>query len=318
MGGQPLALVIGATGGFGGETAERLAAHGWRVRAMHRRPDPARAAATFPAEWVAGDAMNPADVRRAAEGARAIVHGAHPPGYRNWKGLALPMLESTLGAAKAEGARILFPGTVYNYGPDAFPQLSEDSPQHPRTRKGAIRAAMEARLAQAAQEGVKSVTIRAGDFFGVRGAQSWMGGVMFRKGRPLTSLMYPGPLGMKHAWAYLPDLAEAAVRLLDREAELSAHASFHFAGHAVTGRELVAAFEAVLGRKVRVWPFPWPAVHAAGPFNETLRELPEMRYLWRDEVLLDNRRLLAELGEEPHTPLAEALRATLSGLGSLP
>jgi hypothetical protein len=45
-----------------------------------------------------------------------------------------------LGAARANGARIVLPGTVYNFGPDAFPDLRETSPQNPVTAKGRIRA----------------------------------------------------------------------------------------------------------------------------------------------------------------------------------
>jgi hypothetical protein len=41
----------------------------------------------------------------------------------------------------------------------------------------------------------------------------------------------------------------------------------------------------------------------------------EMRYLWSRALFLDNRKLVAFLGREPHTPLDEALRATLAGLG---
>jgi hypothetical protein len=33
----------------------------------------------------------------------------------------MPMIENTIAAARSSGARILFPGTIYNYGPDAFP-----------------------------------------------------------------------------------------------------------------------------------------------------------------------------------------------------
>jgi hypothetical protein len=39
------------------------------------------------------------------------------------------MIENTIAAAKTIGARILLPGTIYNFGPDAFPVLREDSPQ---------------------------------------------------------------------------------------------------------------------------------------------------------------------------------------------
>ena len=50
------------------------------------------------------------------------------------------------------------------------------------------------------------------------------------------------------------------------------------------------------------------------PFVETFREMREMRYLWKRPVKLDNSKLVAFLGHEPHTPLDIAVRATLAGL----
>jgi nucleoside-diphosphate-sugar epimerase len=47
------------------------------------------------------------------------------------------------------------------------------------------------------------------------------------------------------------------------------------------------------------------------------REMGEMRYLWREPVQLDNSRLKAVLGREPHTPLDEAVEATLAALGCI-
>ena len=75
--------------------------------------------------------MNTADVVAAAEGVQVIVHAANPPGYRNWRGLALPMLRATIAAATQVGARIVLPGNVYNFAPDAGPAIAEDAPQAP-------------------------------------------------------------------------------------------------------------------------------------------------------------------------------------------
>jgi hypothetical protein len=55
----------------------------------------------------------------------------------------------------------------------------------------------------------------------------------------------------------------------------------------------------------------------ASPFVVLFRELQEMRYLWRTPLQLDNRRLLAVLGQEPHTPLDEAVACALAQLGCL-
>jgi len=132
------ALVLGATGSIGGEVARQLAAHGWKVRALQRDPA-ALADRDERFEWIRGDAMNRQDVIAAADGAQIILHAVNPPGYRNWAGLVLPMIDNTIAAARASGARIVLPGTVYNYGPNAFPVLRESSSQEPLTHKGAIR-----------------------------------------------------------------------------------------------------------------------------------------------------------------------------------
>lgn len=311
---KPLALVLGATGGVGGALADRLVEAGWRVRAPHRDPDRARATSgRSNLEWVCGDAMSADQIIAASDGAQVVVHGVNPPGYRNWAGLQLPMLASSIAAARAARARLLFPGTVYNYGPDAFPLIDETARQNPISRKGAVRVKMEQALRAS---DVPVLIVRAGDFFGPRPGNNWLSQGIVRAGRPITAVSYPGPPEVRHAWAYLPDVAETFVRLLG--AGLSDFETLHMQGQSVTGHELVAGLEAAAGRKLAVRRLPWLAIAAAAPFNETLREMQEMRYLWQREVLLDNSRLVARLGAEPRTPLPQALRAALIGQGSLP
>ena len=311
-----LALVIGATGGIGGAVADRLAAGGWRVRALNRNPEAARAVRPG-LEWVKGDAMVEADVVAAAHGCALVVHGANPPAYKNWAGLQLPMLNASIAAAGAVGARLVFPGTVYNFGPDAFPNLTETSPQRPLTRKGKIRVQMEEALARAAHDGVPVLIVRAGDFIGPKPGNNWLAQGLIKPGKPVTAVTYPGPLSVAHSWGYLPDVAETMVRLAELP-DLGAFETFHMRGHTQSGQTLVEALTRVAGRRLAVSRLPWLAIHAIAPFNETMREMLEMRYLWDQPVLLDNTRLVARLGAEPHTPLDDALRAALQGMNALP
>ncbi len=53
-----MALVLGATGGIGGEMASRLLAAGWAVRALHRNPATTNGRQAG-IEWLKGDAMRP-------------------------------------------------------------------------------------------------------------------------------------------------------------------------------------------------------------------------------------------------------------------
>ena len=202
---EKLALVIGATGGVGGAVADRLVAAGWRVRALHRDPETARRTSDRPGlEWVKGDAMVEADVVAAAEGVQLVMHGANPPGYKNWAGLQLPMLNASIAAARAAGARLVFPGTVYNYGPDAFPNLTEASPQHPVTRKGAIRVRMEETLKAASDDGLRVLIVRGGDFFGPKPGNNWLSQGLLKPGRPVAAVSYPGPLAVPTAGPTCP------------------------------------------------------------------------------------------------------------------
>jgi nucleoside-diphosphate-sugar epimerase len=317
---QPgMALVLGATGGIGSEVARQLRDAGWRVRALKRglaHEEEQRDGLT----WMRGDAMNREDVLRAARGCAVIVHAVNPPGYRRWAELVLPMLENTVAAAVAERATIVLPGTVYNYGPDALPELAEDAPQNPITRKGAIRVALERRLRAAAREGARVIIVRAGDFFGPRPGNNWFSQGLVKPGQPVAAVNLPGDRGVGHQWSYLPDVARTMVELLAQRGKLEPFASFHFSGHwDADGTQLAAAVQRVVARRTGTVPatrkFPWWMVYLAAPFVVTFRELLEMRYLWRLPVRLSNARLVAVLGREPHTPLDEAVEASLIGLG---
>ncbi len=307
------ALVLGATGGIGGAVARTLLARGWRIRALSR--DAAAAAQKEPAfDWIQGDAMVAADVLAAAQGASVIVHAVNPPGYRDWDKLVLPMLDNTIAAARAVSARIVLPGTVYNFGPNTFPALTEQSPQHPETKKGAIRVERERRLEAS---GVGVIIVRAGDFFGPAAASNWFSGCLVTPGKPVTTVKNPAKPGVGHQWAYLPDVAETMARLIERADRLPAFAVYHMAGfYDRDGSEMVAAIQRVVGG-AKAKRFPWWIVPLAAPFVTFLRELREMRYLWQQPLRMTNERLVAELGEEPHTPIDDAVRTTLRGLGCL-
>lgn len=316
---QQTALILGATGGIGGAVARTLQARGWAIRALNRHA--AKAAAGNPDfEWVQGDAMKAGDVLAAARGASLIVHAVNPPGYRNWGTLVLPMIDNTIAAAKAVGATVLLPGTIYNFGPDAFPLLHEKSPQNPVTDKGKIRVALERRLEAATGRGVRVIIVRAGDFFGPGAANSWFSQGIITPGKPMTSITYPGRKGIGHQWAYLPDVAETMARLVDRRETLAPFAVYHMQGFwDEDGTRLIAAIRRVSGNPaLKVRAFPWWIMPFAALFVPLLKELREMRYVWQEPLRMPNDRLVAAIGAEPWTPIDEAVRASLADLGCLP
>lgn len=330
----PRALIVGATGGFGAQMTRTLLAHGWAVHALTRHADMAeqvRSGATSwrgleAVQWHLGDASVAADVLQAAQGAHVIVHAANPPRYQRWRELALPMLANSVAAAREVGARLVLPGNVYNFGPDAGELVNERSPQRPLTRKGAVRVEMEQMLREAGERQerpVRSLVIRAGDFFGGHSPASWFGNLMVKPGKRLREVVYPGVPEVGHSWAYLPDVAETVVLLLAldlREPQRLATCDvFHFEGHWLPqGGELAQAVRRASGNPLLpVKRLPWWVLTALSPLVPLFREIREMRYLWLVPLRLDNRKLLSLIGQEPHTPLDEAVRTSLIDMGCL-
>ena len=58
-------------------------------------------------------------------------------------------------------------------------------------------------------------------------------------------------------------------------------------------------------------------MRALAPFGGFPREAAEIAPHWRHPVRLDNRRLVELLGEEPRTPLDEAVAVTREAMGCL-
>lgn len=310
------ALVLGASGGIGGEVAVRLVQRGWEVHALqHRsRMGGRRGNGIY---WWRGDALNRDDVMQAAKGAALIVHAVQPSIYQDGDTQSLPMLQHSLDAAIAGRARLLLPGAACNYGPS--PAVAEDAPQRPQTRRGALRVEMERRLREAVAQGARALIVRSGDHFGPHAGHSWFSQGLLEPGREAGGLRYPGRRGIGHQWCYQPDLAETMMRLIENEERLDAYESFHVGGHwDADGGAMTAAIARALDRpNLRVKRFPWALLRMSSPLLPMLRDIAEQRRLWMQPVRLDNRRLLAFLGEEPRTDLDTAVRDTLYGMGCL-
>jgi len=311
----PTVLVIGAGGRLGQAAVHAFAAAGWRVLAQARR-----APVSLPPGATAVDTAleDTAALLAQARGARAVVYAVNPP-YTAWKTQLMSLARLGMDVAERLGATFMLPGNVYNFGDTMPARLVETTPARPSTAKGAIRCELEAELEARSRSGLRSVVLRAGDFFGA-GTGNWFDLAIVKSiGR--GKLVYPGPLDVPHAWAYLPDLARAFVAAAARD-DLPAHTRLHFEGHTLTGGELLAALErsaAALGIApeggLRHGGMPWRLIRAGGLFVPMWRELAEMAYLWRVPHQLDGSEMRRVLGPLPSTDIDTALTRSLLSLG---
>jgi nucleoside-diphosphate-sugar epimerase len=306
-------LVLGAAGRLGHKAAQAFRDAGWTVASLVRPGSAARAPAGT--EIVELHALDHAAVCTAARGADVILHALNPL-YTDWSRQALPLAYSAISAAETTGATLLFPGNLYNYGSPLPPVIDENTPMRPSSHKGQVRVAIEDRIAEAAERGVRTIIVRAGDFYG-GGHGSWFDLVLAKEaGR--GRITYPGPLDVAHEWAYLPDFASTLLRVAAIRQTLPQSSSFGFPGHAVTGHEFTAAIARAMRGKLEIKRMTWWLIHALRPVVPLCRELSEISYFWNDSHRIDGAKLEAAIGAIPHTPLDLAVARALQDIGAIP
>lgn len=288
MGGK--VLVCGASGLFGGQAAKAFQAAGWEVRHYKRGTDMAAA----------------------ARGMDVIVNAMNPPNYHAWDRLIPEITAQVIAAGLASGATVLVPGNVYVYGTEPGP-WGPETPHRPVARKGRIRAAMEASYRDASARGLRVIVLRGGDFIEPASPRS-LWNMVALKGIKAGKVTILGPAATRRAYAYLPDMARAAVALAEARAGLPAFADVPFAGLTLSMEEVAQGLARRMGRPMRTTAFPWWAMRLAAPFWELARELSEMRYLFQTDHALDPGPMARLLPDFRLTPLEEILRQEIEAL----
>jgi nucleoside-diphosphate-sugar epimerase len=307
--------VLGANGRLSRTVAKAFLEAGHTVIAVTRSGKPL--AELRGAKFIAADAMIADDLIRATAGADIIFNGLNPL-YTEWPEKVLPMARNVLAAAKANGAMHVFPGNIYGYGSPMPLELREDTPMRPSTEKGRIRVEMKRLFREEADkpDGVQTIVLRAGDYFGGTGTGSFFDLVSVSK---LHKGVFTaaGPETLIHEWAYLPDFAQAFVKLIAVRDRLQRFENLNFPGHAMTELQLKAAVEIAVGRKLKLAHLPWWALKLMGVFRPMMKELSLMSYLRFEPHRLVSARLESLIGPIPHTPLQDAVKQALTDQGLL-
>ena len=276
-------LILGASGLFGSHASAAFTAAGWTVR-----------------RYIRGT-----DMARAAMGADVIVNGLNPPKYHNWAKIMPQITTEVIAAARASGATVIVPGNVYVYGTAPGP-WGPDTPHLANTRKGRIRATMEADYAKAAAQGVRIILLRGGDFIAAKDPRTIMNLITLKplaKGA-ITSFGVPD---IARAYAYLPDMARAAVALASIRETLPAFADIPLPGLTFSMADLAVEITARTGKTVVIKRFSWWQIRLLSPFWEFARELHEMRYLYDLPHSLAPETLARLLPDFQATPLRQVV-----------
>lgn len=300
--------VLGANGRVAHEVAKAFLAAGHSVIAVTRNEKCAGLSGDV--EFRAADAMKADDLIAATKGVDFVFNGINPP-YDKWEKLVMPMARNVMKAIEASGATHLFIGNVYNYGKEISIGTNEETPHRLSVDKGALREEMENLFKQyAAEHRVKTIIVRAGDFYGGEKSGTWFD-MFIAKNLRKGTVTWPGEMSIPHAFAYVPDLAKVFVSVSERSEELPEFSEFCFEGHTLRGVDFAAACEGITGKALKQGRVPWGIFKLTGLFYPLLREVVKMNYLWFTPHSLDGSKLRNFLGNIETTSPKEAIRQAL-------
>jgi len=309
MNDKPQALhVIFGTGPVGLAIMSALQTHDVRIRMVNRS---GKADVPTNVEVVKGDATNPADATRIAQGASVIYHALNVD-YHLWYDMFPKFNTALIAAAEATGARLVVMENLYMYKVIPGEPITEDSPWEPHTRKGQLRARLAHELLDAHAAGRIQVTIgRASDFFGPGVETSMFGGkrtiIPALKGK---GAQFVGNPDLPHTYSYVPDVGRGLVILATDDRALGK--IWHIPSpQTVTSRQFFEKVFAEAGHPPKVNIAPRFAIRIMGLFNPVMRELVEMLYEFDDPFVMDHSRFVETFGDIA-TPLDQAIAETVA------
>lgn len=298
-------ITVFGYGPTGEAIVERLRARGQAVRVVQRRRP-----ASLPrdVEFMPCDALNAPDVLSAMTGAsHAVITIGFEYKGSVWKKAWPRAMANFIAAAEATRARVVHIDNLYMYGPQDAP-LSEDMKLTSYGKKPAARAeATRMWMKASAERRVLWTALRAPDFYGTGVDRSHIGETGFgliAKGKAAMLLMSPD---IPHEFAYVPDIARAALSLIDAGDDVYGQAWHVPCAPTRTPRQILQLGADALGQKLRVSAMPGWLLRVMGVFSPFLRECVEMSFTWDRPYHVDASKFAARFWSEA-TPFETGVR----------
>lgn len=297
--------ILGAGGAVSTPLARYLTSYSSRIRLVGRNPK-----AVNPAdEPVSANLLDPAQVDAAVAGSD-ITYLTAGLEYKSsvWQEQWPVVMDNVLAACRKHGSKLVFFDNVYALGLVNGP-MTEDTPAHPVSKKGEVRARIAERLLAETKAGnVKALIARAPDFYGPNVANSFVDALVIQNLKKGKKAQWFCDADLPHSLIFTPDAARATA-LLGNAPDDAYGKIWHLptAAPALTGREMAAAYARELGGPSGVTSLPKWMLRGLGWFVPIIGESVEMLYQYDHSYLFDSSRFEKAFEFSP-TPYDEGIR----------
>jgi nucleoside-diphosphate-sugar epimerase len=277
--------ILGAGGSVANALTRELLNNNQTIRLVSRK-QPALTGKNL--SWKKADLLNYAELQEAVKGSTVIYLTAGLVYDKKiWAAQWPVIMQNVINLAKETGARLIFFDNVYMYGLVNGP-MKEDTPYHPCSVKGEIRARIATQLMDEAKAGnIKASIARAADFYGTDNQNSFFDMMVLNAYAQGKGAQWLGSAARLHNFSYIPDMGKA-MYLLGQHPE-SDNQIWHMpTAQPLTGKQFIDLAAAAYHTSPKYLAVNKAMLWLYGLFNKNVMGTVEMYYQYNHDYIFDS------------------------------
>lgn len=231
-----------------------------------------------------------------------------------WQNTWPSFMESVINACKLHHVKLVFFDNVYMYDKVAIPFMTETSPIHAPSKKGAVRQQLhEMIMNEVENNNLTALIARSADFYGPDNKNSALNMMVidnFMKGKKAQAF---GNVNKIHTYTFTPDAAKATALLGNT------NDAYNQVWHVPTTKEKLTNLQWIqlianeMKVEAKIQTVPVWLIKLLGWFIPIMREFPEMIYQYEQDYIFDSTKFEKRFGITATTP-KEGIRLLLENL----
>lgn len=290
--------ILGAGGAVGKSLAAELKTYTSEIRLVSRNPK-----AVNPSDQLMkADLTNPEQVDRAVAGSE-IVYLTVGLEYniKVWQAQWPVIMRNVTDSCKRHNASLVFFDNVYMYDRDYLGNMTEDTPIRPTSKKGEVRAKIEAMLKKEMESGrLKALIARSADFIGT--TNSTLVEVVYKnflKGKKANWFSRTDKI---HSFTHTLDAARGTAMLGNTPDAYGEVWHLPTSAERLTGKDWIGLFAKEMNVKPGITALPDWMLGLLGLFIPVMKELKEMAYQYDRDYFFNSSKFNTRFGYQPLTP----------------
>ncbi len=268
--------ILGAGGDIARSLAKELKRFTQQIRLVSRHPQ----RVNEDDELMALDLLEREDVLKAIEGSEVVYLTAGLKyDLRVWQAQWPVIIQHVIEGCLKYNCKLVFFDNVYMYGKDAIPNMTEQSPINPPSKKGKVRSQNVELINDAIlNKNLKALIARSADFYGPSSKNGILNTLVLNNVAKGKKANWQADADRIHSFTYIPDAAKATALLGNTDSAYNQVWHLPTSAERLTGRQFIKMAAGMMNMKNSYMILNTFVLSVLGIFNRTIKELVEMQY----------------------------------------